>query len=364
MEQALDGAHQAAARDLLEVLLHIPSIERAVVATDDPAWADTLGDLPVSIEVDPPDRPFHFGQRLVELIEQYDAERVLYTGGGSAPLLSGNDWAGVVGRLGRAKRLVITNNVHSCDWAGFVPAHEAIPLLAEQSNDNAIAWALANEAGFPAEGMKASASSRFDIDTPVDMLIAHRHPEIGSHLRHYLDELGWKSPQLDGVMAEMAREGGSLIVAGRASSAAWRSLEQTTRCWVRVFAEERGMRASGRQASGEVRSLLADYLDMVGVEHFFEALSDLADAVLLDNRVILASRGLWPSALERFRSDLFRWNEVDEPFLRSLTRAAAEASIPVLMGGHSVVAGGLMALTESLLAGNPRLRGKDEEDTG
>jgi hypothetical protein len=363
IEQALDGAHQAAARDLLEALLEIPSIGRAVVATDDPAWAGTLGDLPAAIELDPPDRPFHFGQRLVELIEEYDAERVLYTGGGSAPLLSRSHWAEIVGRLERAKRLVITNNVHSCDWAAFVPAQEAVPLIAEQPNDNAVAWALANEAGFPAEGMKASASSRLDIDTPADMLIAHRHPEIGPHLRHYLDELGWESPQLDGVMAEMAREGGSLIVAGRASSAAWRSLEQSTRCWVRVFAEERGMRASGRQASGEVRSLLANYLDIVGVDHFFQALSELADAVLLDNRVILASRGLWPSALDRFNSDLCRWNEVDEPFLRSLSRAAAEAPIPVLMGGHSVVAGGLMALTESLPADNPHLRGKEEEET-
>jgi hypothetical protein len=85
--------------------------------------------------------------------------------------------------------------------------------------------------------------------------------------------------------------------------------------------------------------------------------------VLLDNRVILASRGLWPSALDRFNSDLYRWNEVDEPFLRSLTHAAAEAPIPVLMGGHSVVAGGLMALTESLLADNPHLRGKEQEET-
>lgn len=362
-EQALDGAHQAAARDLLETLLQIPSIGRAIVATDDPAWAATLSDLPTTVELDPPGQPFHFGQRLVGLIEQYGAERVLYTGGGSAPLLSRNRWAEVAVRLKQADRLVITNNVHSCDWAAFTPAREAGLLIAEQPNDNAIAWTLANQASFPAAGMEASAGSRFDIDTPVDLLIAHRHPEIGSHLRRYLDELSWESPQLDGVLAEMAREAGSLLVAGRASSAAWRSLEQSTRCWVRVFAEERGMRASGRQGRGEVRSLLADYLDLVGVEHFFESLSELTNAVLLDNRVILASKALWPSTLDRFNSDLYRWEDIEDPFLQRLTRAAAEAPIPVLMGGHSVVAGGLMALTESLLAGSPRLRRKDRQNT-
>jgi hypothetical protein len=245
--------------------------------------------------------------------------------------------------------LVVTNNLHSCDWAGFVPAQEAAPLIARQSNDNAIAWALANQGTFPVEGQEASAASRFDIDTPADLLIADRHPRIGHHLRRYLDHLGWESPHLDAVLAEMAREGGSLLVAGRVSSAAWGALERTARCWARVFAEERGMRASGRQERGEVHSLLADYLGLVGVERFFTKLGRLANGVLLDNRVILAARQLWPSTSDRFNSDLYRWEEVEDPFLRDLTRAAAEASVPVVMGGHSVVGGGLMALTETLI---------------
>ncbi len=356
IEDALAGAHQAAAEDLLESLSEIPSIGQTVVATDDPIWATKLNHLSVEVDLDPPGQPFHFGRRLVELIERYRAERVLYAGGGSAPLLSKEQWAEVVESLGQAEHLVITNNVHSSDWAAFVPARETASLLAKQTNDNAIAWTLAHQAGLPAQSYKATASSRFDIDTPVDLLVAHRHPDLGPHLREYLDELGWTSPQLDGVLLEMAREGGNLMVAGRASSAAWSSLERGTHCWVRVVAEERGMRASGRQKQGDVRSLLADYLDFVGVERFFEALSELTNAILLDNRVILASRNLWPPTLDRFNSDLYRWAEVEEPFLRRLTRAAAEAPIPVVMGGHSVVAGGLMALTESLQTGHPTAR--------
>lgn len=348
LEQALAGAHRAAARDFLETVLRISSVDRAIVATDDEPWANTLSDLPVEIDMDPPGEPFHFGRRLAGLIDRSGAERVLYTGGASAPLFSGSRWAEVVDRLGHAQRLVITNNLHSCDWAGFVPAQEALPWLAEETNDNAIAWVLAHHAGFAAAALEPSAGTRFDLDTPIDLLIAQRHPHIRPHLRRHLDALGWRSPQLDGVLAEMAREGGSLIVAGRASSAAWQALEHHTHCWARIFAEERGMRASGRQDRGEVRSLLANYLDLVGIERFFPALGELAHAVLLDNRVILASRQLWPSTLDRFNSDLYRWEHVEEPFLQRLTRAAAEAPIPVLMGGHSVVAGGLMALTEAL----------------
>jgi hypothetical protein len=351
VERALDGAHRAAARDLLDTLLRTGMLDRAVVATDDPAWSAALTDLPVEVDLDPPGEPFHFGRRLAELIERYDAQRVLYSGGASAPLLSVERWAEVLARLGEAKRLVITNNLHSCDWVGFVPAVEAASLVAQQANDNAIAWTLTNDGDLPVESLPASAGTRFDLDTPADLLIAQCHPGIGPSLRRFLDGLGWEAPQLDGVLAALAREGGSLAIVGRASAAAWAALERATRCWVRVFAEERGMRASGRQERGEVRSLLADYLALVGVEGFFDELTELADGVLLDSRVILAARGLWPSTPDRFNSDLYRWNRVEEPFLRCFTRAAAEARVPVVLGGHAVVAGGLMALVEAFESG-------------
>jgi hypothetical protein len=351
LERALDGAHRAAARDVLELLLGTGMLGRAVVATDDPAWGDTLADLPVEVDLDPPGEFFHFGQRLAGMIERYGARRVLYSGGASAPLLSVERWMGILARLGEAERLVVTNNLHSCDWVGFVPAVEMAPLVVQEANDNALAWALTYEGGLPVASLPASAATRFDLDTPADLLIAQRHPGVGPHLRRFLDGLRWDARRLDEVLDTMACEGGSLAVVGRASAAAWAALERATRCWVRVFAEERGMRASGRQTGGEVRSLLADYLKLVGVEGLFDQLAELADGVLFDNRVILAARGLWPSTIDRFNSDLYRWDKVGEPFLRRFTRAAAEASVPVVLGGHAVVAGGLMALVEAFEMG-------------
>jgi hypothetical protein len=330
--------------------LYTGLIGRVVVATDEPAWGATLADLPVEVDLDPVGEPFHFGRRLAGLIERYGVQRVLYSGGASAPLLSVECWSATLARLGEAERLVVTNNLHSCDWVGFAPAVELVPLLARQTSDNAVAWALVHEGGLPVESLPPSAAARFDLDTPADLLIAQRHPASGPCLRRFLDGLGWEAPQLERVLAEMAREGGSLAVVGRVSDVAWAALERATRCWVRVFAEERGMRASGRQERQEVRSLLADYLELVGVERFFEELAGLANGVLFDNRVILAARGLWPAASDRFNSDLYRWERVGEPFLRRFTRAAAEARVPVVLGGQSVVAGGLMALVETFEA--------------
>lgn len=348
VERALDGAHRAGARDLLETLLETGLVGRAVVATDDPAWGDSLNDLPVEVDLDPVGERFHFGRRLAGLIERYGTQRVLYSGGASAPLMSGGRWQELLIRLVEEDRLVVTNNLHSCDWVGFVPATDLTPWIVLQESDNAVAWALAHEIDMPFVHLPASAAARFDLDTPADLLIARRHPSIGPRLRQFLDNLGWDSQRLDGVVAAMGREGGCLSVVGRASSAAWSALERSTRCWVRVFAEERGMRASGRQECGRVRSLVADYVDLVGFERFFDELAELADGVLFDNRVILAAHKLWPSTVDRFNSDLYWWDRVGEPYLRRFTRAAAEAQIPVVLGGHSVVSGGLMALVEAL----------------
>jgi hypothetical protein len=350
VEETLRGAHQAAARDLLERLLRTDLIGQAVVATDNPAWTSALAGLPIVVDPDRQHEPFHFGRRLAGLIEKYAARRVLYAGGASAPLMTTARWSGILLSLTEAERLAVTNNVHSCDWVGFTDAGEVIGLLAGVPSDNALAWMLANEGRMKVESLSPCAATRFDLDTPADLLIARYHQGIGPHLRAFLNALNWPHTQVEEILAVLAREGSSLTIIGRVSSAAWAALERATHCWVRVFAEERGMRASGRQMRGEVRSLVAEYLDLVGCEVFFDRLAELADGALIDDRVILAAHRVWPSRRDRFNADLHRWELVEEPFMRSFARATAGARIQVLSGGHSVVAGGLMALVEVLRA--------------
>jgi hypothetical protein len=135
-----------------------------------------------------------------------------------------------------------------------------------------------------------------------------------------------------------------VIIAGRVPQSTWAYLEGKTLCWMRVFSEERGMRASGRLADGLVRSLLADYLEWIGLGGFFQEMSELADAMFLDSRVIMAAHKSWPSPADRFNSDLRRPDEIADRFLREFTAAAITAPIPVVLGGHSLVSGGLLAL--------------------
>ena len=107
------------------------------------------------------------------------------------------------------------------------------------------------------------------------------------------------------------------------------------------------MQADGREQSGLVRSILGFYADRTGVDGLFEALAALGDAVFLDSRVLLAHAHVDPPRPDRFLSDLGLWEQVEEPYLRDLTRAAGRASVPVVLGGHSLVAGGIMALAQA-----------------
>jgi hypothetical protein len=188
------------------------------------------------------------------------------------------------------------------------------------------------------------------VDTPVDLLTLAAHPGVGPHARAYLEGLDLDTSHLDAALPFMLDRDATILVAGRVSSATWSYMERETACSTRVLSEERGMRASGRQARGEVRSLLGYYLDAVGLVRFFETLATMGQALFLDNRTIFAHRGFWPSAADRFYSDLRQPDQIADPFVKALTAAAMAAPVPVIMGGHSLISGGMYALIEAAWA--------------
>ena len=73
----------------------------------------------------------------------------------------------------------------------------------------------------------------------------------------------------------------------------------------------------------------------------------MADAAFLDSRVIMAHQGPLPKAADRFWSDLYRPQEIEDPFLRELTQEAMEAPLPVVLGGHSLISGGMYGLVDT-----------------
>ena len=345
-ERMMASAREAITRDLIERSSRLAGIHQVILSTNSPQLARWAESRRVCVEIDPPGRPFHFGQRLRELAEKYDARGLLYLGGGSGALLATEAIAQLVTRIHSAERILVTNNLYSTDLAAFAPA-AVLRDLDLPAIDNDLGWTLVEQAGLVNESLPRSAATQLDVDTPTDLMILGQHPGTGPHTRSMLDALSLDTSHLTAALKVLIDRNGEVVVAGRASATMWEYLERSTACRVRMLAEERGMRASGRQARGEVRSVLGFYYQQVGAAQFFEHLAELGQAAFLDSRVLFAHLGLKPSASDRYNSDLRRPEHIENREVREFTEQAVRASIPVVLGGHSLVSGGMYALVEA-----------------
>ncbi len=347
-EQWLAGARRAAAADLIE-RIRSSGFDPIYLSAADPGDREFLAAGDVEI-VPEPKPPFHFGRALAQVIEAGRFTDLAYFGGAAAPLATGEQLAKW---LHQARQLpaggALVNNLHSTDWAILRDARRAAPLAERLPTDNPLGWVLRQEAGVVVEAAPASAASRTDIDTPADLALMRGHPGLGPHLRAALEPfpetLARRVDELARVLRTPAQ---SVALIGRVSDGAWREIVQRCQVWVRVYAEERGMRASGRLARGEVRSLIGEWVEAQGAKAFVERLGDLVQGVLWDTRVWMAHRGDWPSTADRMAADLGWLDEITDPALRVLTEAIVESRVPILTGGQGIVAGGLLALLEVL----------------
>lgn len=347
-EELVARAHRAIACDLLSGLAATGAFSRPIVVTDRPGLVTEWGGEAVE-EVSSP--PFHFGQKLCQVIHRYKLAAPFYVGGGALPLLPPHRLAALGHELACSTGLAITNNYFSSDMVAFTPG-SAIGKVLLPPTDNPLARLLV-EAGLQKRVLPREAATQFDVDTPTDLAILQLHPAVGPRTRAYLDSLSLDSSLACGIserlrqaMSVFQDKNGQIIVAGRAGSHLWAQLERKTACRVRFLSEERGLRGDGREEAGSGGSILGFYLQEVGPQRFFRDLARLGDAAFIDSRVIFHHLHLHPTQNERFFSDLGETDEIEDPVVREFTREAVAAPIAVVLGGQSLVSGGLLALLE------------------
>jgi hypothetical protein len=339
---------QACAHDLLERAIEARSFDPIIVVTNDRAFAGLIDDLPITIDLDGDDEPFHFGRRLAGVIDRFELTRLLYMGAASAPLLTTADLVQIAEAAQRHDRAVIANNINSTDWAAISPASIVCEWIDRLPSDNSLGWVLSHDGGLEPIGWPPSPATRLDLDVPIDAQITVRHPQCGLRVRKIVHQLPWDDRCLRAACEVLRTPASRVILAGRVPSWSVAQMEQTAQCWTRVYSEERGMRAAGRLGAGQVRSLLSDHLHAVGLSRFMTDLCSMADAILWDTRVLWAANGVWPSEEDRYAADLGLVDAISDPFIREFTQAVLDAPIPIVTGGHALVSGGLWALLDSL----------------
>ena len=272
-------------------------------------------------------------------------------GAGSIPLATPADLQAFVAAAASDRPGALANHAYSADAIAIACAPDALRDLPDLTSDNALPRWLEEVAGVHVRDLRARRRLAVDIDSPADLLVlegARGTPELP------LPDEEDAVPVRDRIRAlrNLARDpGAELLVAGRTSSADLRWLERNTRSRTRAIIEERGLRtasagmAIGRPNRRPARSVLGTLLERDGPGSLGAHAAALSDGALLDTRVLLAhrlgadERG-WPSAEDRFASDLLLAGRVRDPWLAELTSSAAGASVPILLGGHGLVGPG------------------------
>ena len=288
------------------------------------------------IEVQPGGAPF--GTRLRRLAALDAGAGFIVLGSGAVPLAGAPDRRALM-TAAEGTGHALTNNFYSGDVVA-IPAKVSLGDLPELASDNGLPRWLEGK-GHEVRDLRSKWRLQVDFDSPLDVFIA--------------GAAAADDPDLERVRAVLARlrattsdPAAELVLAGRTSASTITWLEGATASRTRAFIEERGFRtAAGGQRP--TRSILGLALDAAGPETLGSLLAELGGAAVIDTRVLIAHRfgrdeAGWPSPEDRFASDLLLHERIGDPWLQALTRSAAEASLPILLGGHTLVGPGLRLL--------------------
>jgi hypothetical protein len=276
-----------------------------------------------------------FGERLRELaITMPGDSGLVVLGSGSVAAARPGDLAPFVGTAARGARVALANNRYSADIVA-VACSGILRDVPDLTSDNALPRWLDEAAGYQVDDLRGRWRLQVDIDTPIDGLLLGLDVPDGGRVTEAVAR----------VRALAGEPLAELLVAGRTSAASLRWLERSTRARVRAFVEERGLRTS-RPEQRPPASLLGAVLERDGPRSLGAHVGRLADAALIDSRVLLAPRlgadeAAWPSPEDRYASDLLLPERITDPWLRELTIAAREALIPIVLGGHTLVGPGI-----------------------
>jgi hypothetical protein len=308
----------------------------------------------------PDDTPF--GARLRRLLRDHVTGGIVVLGAGSMPLATDDDRRAFLAAGRSTEPSALANNAYSADVVAIACAAEALRDLPDDlASDNVLPRWLAELARVPVGDLHARRDLAFDVDSPLDAVLlaeadVSRAGDPGGLPALRGRDVGAVRERLVALRALARDPAAELLVTGRVAGADLRGIELGSRARTRVLIEERGLRTAalagqrGRPNRRPPRSLLARLLERDGPERLGELVADHADGALIDTRVLLAARtgadeAGWPSAEDRFASDLLLADRIGDPWLRDLTASAAEAAVPILLGAHTLVGpGAVLAL--------------------
>jgi hypothetical protein len=298
------------------------------------------GATSVRIATGPADE-LSFGARLREIALDHPAGGLVVLGSGAVPLLTAADRRRFIATAAADRPVALANNAYSADIVAIANARDVLATVPDLATDNALPRWLTEVAGVEVADLRHRWRLGVDIDGPLDLVLlgGRWKAAIPPADRMRVEE------RLRAVRAVVADPRAEVVVTGRTSPDAIAWLTRAGAARTRALVEERGLRTSiaGQRPPA---SVLGALLDRDGIGALGTLLARLGEAAIVDTRVLLAHRlgadeRAWPVPEDRFASDLLVHERIADPWLRDLTRSAADAAIPIILGGHTLVGPGL-----------------------
>ena len=339
-ERIVEEGREASTEDLLTTLKKA-GMERTFLLTRSATLAERFSKRGVATILTENETPFHFGKTLQRVIAKEALDGLLYFGSGAGALLTVEQIARLVSFASRVEQGALFNNFYSCDFCAIARAERLLEVDLPEI-DNALAFVLADH-GIPSFSLPRTVETQFDIDTPTDLVLLAAAERGGDAMRTFLAAQSLNHSMLEDLLTVLTDRRAHLTLIGRMNPTTWTHFEGEVACRTSAYSEGRGMRA---YPDGKA-PLLASTLKEMGIDSFFERLERSTDAAIIDTRPLLALGGLLPPIADRFASDLLRPELVEDPLWKAFTQAAIDSQIPILLGGHSLVSGGLYLLAEA-----------------
>jgi hypothetical protein len=348
IERKLADVRQAALLDNIDKLKKIKQFASIYLLTNYPQLAEKAAGMGVKVWKNKiPAAEFHFGEVLRDLINKEKLENIFYMGGAGIPLVTRQELEEVCTLLLSGEHALYSNNAQSADIVAFRPGG-LINRIEPPRFDNILAVALEDGTGVKHRLFRSTTGFTFDLDTPSDLLILAGSPLVGPRTSQELKGLGLDLSPLERAKDVLRGDYEEVLLLGRVGAPLIAHINNNLKVRLRVFSEERGMKALGREQRGEVVSLMGYFLEELGPSRFVKYIEKVARCTFLDTRVLMAHFKLQLTPEERFLSDLGLWQEIRNPVWREFTRATVESEVPMIRGGHSLVLGGLWALVDEI----------------
>jgi hypothetical protein len=339
-EKIVEEGREASINDLVTTLKKA-GMERTFLLTQSAALAERFSKRGVDTILTDDENQFHFGKALQRVIAVEALDGLLYFGSGAGGLLTVEQIARLVSFVSRVEEGALFNNFYSCDFCAIAGAERLLEIDLPEI-DNSLGFSLADY-GIPSFSLPRTVETQFDIDTPTDLALLAAAERGGDAMREFLAAQSLNHSMIEDFLTVLTNRNAHLTLIGRMNPTSWTHFEGEIACRTSAYSEGRGMRAYPDKKA----PLLASTLNEMGIDAFFERLERSTDAAIIDTRPLLALGGLLPLMADRFASDLLRPELVEDPLWKAFTQAAIDSQIPILLGGHSLVSGGLYLLAEA-----------------